>query len=102
MSAHEDKEAGEPHGNSDVSVTVNYQEKSETHIFKHGAKIADVLLWAIGFFSIDDSLATEMELALEGTKDELAGSKPLASLVHGGSTLALDLIRGDIANGSAW
>jgi hypothetical protein len=102
MSAHEDKATGEPHGNSDVTVTVNYQNKSETHVFKRGAKIADVLLWAIARFSIDDSLATEMELAVQGTKDELAGSKPLGSLVHGGSSLVLDLIRGDIANGSQW
>ena len=87
-------------GHAEISVTVNYQEKSETRTFKRGAKIADVLLWAIEFFSIDDSVATEMELALQGTKDELAGSKPLASIVHGGSTLVLDLIRGDIANGS--
>ena len=95
-----EKGTGEMHGNSEITVTVHYQERSEPYVFARGAKVTDVQLWAIGIFSIDDSLATEMELALHGTTDELAGSKPLASLVHGGSTLVLDLIRGEIANGN--
>ena len=99
MSANEDK-AGEKHGNSEITVTVNYQEQTKSHDFGRGAKVSDVLLWAIGAFSIDDTIATEMELALEGSKDELPGSKPLASLARGSSTLSLDLIRGDIANGA--
>lgn len=100
MTAQRENQPNDPHGNSDIDVTVNYQELSKTHSFKRGAKIGDVLLWAIDAFSIDDTIATEMELALEGSKEELPGSKPLASLAHGGSTLALDLIRGDIANGA--
>lgn len=100
MSANQEKKPNDPHGNSDIAVTVNYQDGSKTHSFKRGTKIADVLLWAIDAFSIDDAIATEVELALEGSKEELPGSKPLASLAHGDATLVLDLIRGDIANGS--
>ena len=48
---------------------------------------------------IDDAIATEIELVVTGTTEELQGSKPLASLAPGGSTLTLDLVRGDIANG---
>jgi hypothetical protein len=99
MSANESK-AGEKGGNSDITVIVNYQEQTKTVQFGRGTKVSDVLLWAIGVFSIDETIATEMELALEGSKEELAGSKPLASLAHGGSMLTLDLIRGDIANGA--
>jgi hypothetical protein len=87
-------------GNSSVDVTINYQSASKTHAFPRGTKVADVLVWAIGAFKISDSVATELELVIAGTKDELPGSKTIASLVHGGSTLTLDLVRGDIANGS--
>ena len=88
-------------GNSTVAVTVNYQSTSKTKDFPRGSKVADVLTWALAAFSIDDAIATEVELALEGATEELAGSKPIASLVHGAGTLVLDLLRGDIANGAA-
>ena len=87
-------------GNSSVDVTVNYQARTETKSFLRGTKVSEVLTWAVGVFGIDDAIATELELVVAGTKDELAGSKPIASLVHGGSTLTLDLVRGDIANGA--
>ncbi len=87
-------------GNSSVDVTVHYQAHSKESSFPRGTKVAEVLAWAIGAFTIDDAVATELELVVEGTQDELPGSKPIASLVHGGSTLALDLVRGDIANGN--
>ncbi|MGQ0589115.1 MAG: hypothetical protein ACT4N8_06230 [Sphingosinicella sp.] len=86
-------------GNSTVDVTVNYQAANKTHAFPRGAKVSDVLAWAIGAFAIDDSVATELELVVAGTKEELPGSKPIASLVKGDATLTLDLVRGDIANG---
>lgn len=88
-------------GNSSIDVTVNYQAANKSNSFPRGAKVADVLAWAIAAFEIDDAIATEIELVVEGTTDELAGSKPLASLAHGHSSLAFDLVRGEIANGSS-
>lgn len=87
------------HGNSSVDVTVQYQAQSKSQPFPRGAKISEVLAWAIEAFAVDDAVATELELVVHGTTDELTGSKPLASIVHGGSTLVLDLVRGEIANG---
>lgn len=83
----------------DITVTVNYQARSESNSFSRGAKVEEVLLWAINVFGIDAALATEMELTLTGQQDELSGMKPLASLAKGSSSLAVDLVRGDIANG---
>lgn len=94
------KEGAGNGGNSTVEVTVHYQEQSKTKAFGRGDKIADVLAWTIQIFGIDGTVATEVELALAGTTEELAGSKPLASLVHGAGTVVFDLIRGDIANGA--
>lgn len=88
-------------GNNSVAVTVNYQSEAKTESFPRGAKVSDVLTWALGAFTIDDAIATEVELAVAGTTDELAGSKPIASLVQGGAVLVLDLVRGDIANGGS-
>lgn len=83
----------------EITVTVNYQSRTESSTFLRGAKVEEVLSWAITTFGIDAALATEMELTLPGAKDELAGGKPLAALVHGTTVLAVDLVRGDIANG---
>lgn len=88
-------------GNSSIDVTVNYQAASKSHSFLRGTKIAEVLAWAIEAFQLDDAIATEVELVVEGTTDELAGSKPIASLAHGDAALTLDLVRGEIANGGA-
>ena len=88
-------------GNASVEVTVNYQKATKTSTFPRGANVADVLAWAINIFTIDDTVATELELVVAGTKDELPGSKPIASLVHGDASLSLDLVRGEIANGGA-
>jgi len=90
---------GNGNGGSAISVTVNYQAASKVESFPRGAKVSEVLAWAITAFSIDDAIATEIELVVTGTTEELQGSKPLASLAPGGSTLTLDLVRGDIANG---
>ena len=95
-----DKDDKAKGGNASVEVTVHYQAASKTKSFKRGAKVAEVLPWAIDAFGIDDAVATELELVVAGTQEELPGSKPIASLVHGGSTLALDLVRGEIANGA--
>ncbi|MBV1692076.1 hypothetical protein KRR38_31505 [Novosphingobium sp. G106] len=92
---------GNDGGNSSIDVTVNYQAERKSHSFPRGAKVADVLTWAIEAFKIDDAVATEVELVVEGTTDELAGSKPLASLAHGDADLTLDLVRGELANGSS-
>ena len=86
--------------NNTVAVTVNYQSIAKTNSFPRGDKVSDVLTWALGAFTIDDTIATEVELVVEGTTDELAGSKPIASLTHGAAVLVLDLVRGDIANGA--
>lgn len=86
-------------GGHEITVTVNYQAQTETMAFAPGTKIENVLLWAIGIFGIDASLATEMELAVAGEEGELAGGKPLASIAKGEKTLVLDVVRGDIANG---
>ena len=86
-------------GGRKIAVTVNYQAQTETKDFAPNTKVEDVLLWTIGVFGIDASLATEMELAVAGEEGELAGGKPIASIAKGEKTLVLDLVRGDIANG---
>ncbi len=88
-------------GIASIEVSVHYQAESKTKPFERGAKVAQVLSWAIEAFGIDDAVATELELVVAGTQDELSGSKPIASLAHGGSTLAFDLVRGEIANGAS-
>lgn len=99
--AGKDNNGGAGGGNSSVLVTVNYQAASKSNSFPRGTKIVDVLTWAITAFEIDGAIATEVELVVAGTTDELAGSKPIASLVHGEATLILDLVRGEIANGGS-
>ena len=87
-------------GGREVTVAVNYQARTETETFSRDTKIEEVLVWAVGIFGIDASLATEMELVITGQQDELSVAKPLATIVRGASTVTLDLVRGDIANGS--
>ena len=96
---HEGKDK-EGRGRRQVTVTVNYQAGSKVNCFKRRDKISEVLAWAITAFKIDDTVATEIELVIEGTTEELQGSKTLASLICGASDLTLDSVRGDIANGS--
>lgn len=86
-------------GGREIAVTVNYQARSETKAFERNSTVEEVLLWAVVQFNIDPSMATEFELTETGQKEELPGSRRLAALAKGDNTLALDLVRGDIANG---
>ena len=84
----------------EVKVTVFYQAGHATREFKRFEAVKDVLAWAIKAFTIDSSLATELELARHGQKDELPEREHIGHLAGKDSELALDLVRGDIANGS--
>jgi hypothetical protein len=90
------------HHTGEVKVTVYYQAGQHTRAFKRNATIEDVLTWAIEVFKVDASLATEFELARHGQKEELSGAEHIGHLAGPNCELALDLVRGDIANGSCW
>ena len=59
-----------------------------------------MLAWAIKVFKVDSSLATELVLVRHGEKDELPEREHIGHLVGKDSDFALDLVRGEIANGS--
>lgn len=89
------------HHKGEVKLTVYYQEEIRHRDFRRQATVEDVLAWAIeAFKKIDPSLATEFELALHGQKDELPATEHVGHLAGHHHELALDLVRGDIANGS--
>lgn len=83
-----------------VDVTVYYQAGQLTHSFKRNATVKNVLAWAIQAYQIDSSLATELELARHGQREELIENEHIGHLAGAHHELALDLVRGDIANGS--
>lgn len=83
-----------------VEVTVYYQAGQHTHSFKRNATVKNVLAWAIQVYQIDSSLATELGLARHGQREELQESEHIGHLAGAHRELALDLVRGDIANGS--
>jgi hypothetical protein len=87
------------HHVSEVTVTVFYQAGSEARAFKRSATIDHVLMWAIKAFKVDPSMASEFELTRHGQKDELPGTEHVGHLAGTACELALDLVRGDIANG---
>jgi hypothetical protein len=88
------------HHINDVDVTVYYQAGHQSHRFMRHATVNDVLKWAIAKFNVDESMATEFELALHGETTELPGSEHVGHLAGHARELALDLVRGDIANGA--
>ncbi len=88
------------HHVSAVKVTVFYQAGSHDHEFRRQATVDDVLAWVIKAFNIDPSMAPEFELARHGEKEELSGAEHIGHLAGRHCELALDLVRGDIANGS--
>ena len=101
-------DAGDPdkgpfhvHYPGEVKVTVFYQDGHDVHEFKRFEAVKDVLAWAIEAFKIDSSLATELVLVRNGQKDELPEREHIGHLAGKESELALDLVRGDIANGSS-
>ncbi|MER8600523.1 hypothetical protein NKH09_21935 [Mesorhizobium sp. M1339] len=88
------------HHAGEVAVTVYYQAREEKRGFKRSATVEAVLAWAIDVFKIDPSMATEFELTRHGQKEELPGSEHIGHLVGPHREIALDLVRGDIANGA--
>jgi hypothetical protein len=88
------------HHVSAVKVTVFYQAGSHDREFGRQATVDDVLAWTIKAFNIDPSMATEFELTRHGGKEELTGAEHIGHLAGCDHELALDLVRGDIANGS--
>ena len=88
------------HHIGEVTVTVNYQAGQYKRVFKRFEAVKDVLSWAIEVFEIDASMATEFELARHGQKEELFGAEHIGHLAGKNCELELDLVRGDIANGS--
>ena len=87
------------HHTGDVNVTVFYQAEDGRRDFKRQATVEDVLTWAIKVFNIDPSMAAEFELARRGQTEQLPGSEHVGHLAGRHHELALDLVRGDIANG---
>lgn len=84
-----------------VKVTVHYQTDSKHHEFVRRATVEQVLVWALKNFPIDPGMAGEFELARHEQKEELPPSEHVGHLAGHHHSLELDLVRGDIANGSA-
>lgn len=84
----------------EIKVTVYYQAGQDTREFKRFEAVKDVLAWAIAAFKVDGSLATELALVRHGEKDELPERVHIGHVAGKDSDVALDLVRGDIANGS--
>lgn len=87
------------HHRQPVTVTVNYQAASHHREFRRHATLEAVLDWAIRVFGIDASMAGEFELTRTGSTEELPLSDHVGHLAAKHGELALDLVRGDIANG---
>jgi hypothetical protein len=83
----------------EIRVTIYYEAAEHRHPFTRSATVEDVLIWAIAAFNIDPSMATEFELTRHGQKEELPGAERVGHLAGRHRELALDLVRGDIANG---
>ena len=83
-----------------MTVSVNYQASQRSRVFKRFEAVKEVLIWAIDVFEIDASMATEFELARHDQKEELFGAEHIGHLAGKNCELELDLVRGDIANGS--
>ena len=88
------------HHPGEVKVTVYYQASQDAREFKRFEAVKDVLAWAVEAFKVDSSLATELVLVRHGEKDELPEREHIGHVAGKDSDLALDLVRGDIANGS--
>jgi hypothetical protein len=88
------------HHHQSVTVTVHYQAASHHREFRRHATLEAVLDWAIRAFGIDASMAGEFELTRTGSTEELPLSDHVGHLAGKHDALALDLVRGDIANGS--
>ena len=88
------------HQLGEVTVSVNYQASQRSRVFKRFEAVKEVLIWAIDVFEIDASMATEFELARHDQKEELFGAEHIGHLAGKNCVLELDLVRGDIANGS--
>jgi hypothetical protein len=88
------------HHVGEVAVTVYYQAKDKTQPFRRNATVEDVLTWALKAFGVDTSMASEFELTRHDEKEELPGTEHIGHLAGKHGELALDLVRGDIANGS--
>ena len=87
-----------------VEVTVSYKDLSKAKFFRPGARVQDVLDWAVGShgFNIDPAIAPEMELALNGQTTALPKSAHIGRFVHHPhDCLGLDLIRGVVPNGGS-
>ena len=98
-----DDEKGKPDNPGMITVTIHYQSKSESHPFKPGDTVEDVLDWAltVSAFGIDAAMASEFELARHGQTEELPLADHLAKLATGAKQLQLDLVRGEMANGGS-
>jgi hypothetical protein len=97
------KHTGKPVEPGTIEVTVYYQSKSDTKAFKPSDTVEEVLDWGLKVtaFAIDPAMASEFELARHGVNEELPLSEHLGKLATGSKQIAFDLVRGDMANGSA-
>jgi hypothetical protein len=83
-----------------VDVFVSYQSATKNREFRRHATVNEVLIWAIKVFGVDPTMATEFELTRQGDKTALPGKEHVGHLAGQHKRLHLDLVRGDMANGS--
>jgi hypothetical protein len=87
------------HRVGEISVTVYYQSGQHVRHFRRHTTVGDVLSWAVVAFKVDPNIAIEFELARHGIKEELPKTEHIGHVAEERCELALDLVRGDIANG---
>jgi len=88
------------HHRTPVEVIIFYQNAHKRREFRRHATVNDALAWAIEEFKIDPAMATEFELTRRGEKTALPGTEHIGHVAGHHKVLELDLVRGDIANGS--
>jgi hypothetical protein len=84
----------------EIDVVVYYGKASHSHCYPPSTRVETVLHWAVKRFGIDATIASEFELTLLGSTEELPGSLHIGSLPkHPACRVELNLVRGVIPNG---
>lgn len=87
-----------------VDVVVHYLNKTKEKAFSPSTRVQKLLDWVVGpgGFSVDPTIAPEMEVALRGETKELPREAHIGRYVqHPHHRFELDLIRGVIPNGAS-
>ena len=85
-----------------LTVNINFEHRTETHVFSPSATVFRVLTWAIGKkeFNLDDTARAKANLILSGETSPLPRDAVIGSYVTGHNCgLTLELTLRDFTNG---